>query len=279
MPSGILIGIHGLGKKPRELSYAACWQSAIRDGLVRNFAFAPAQVPLRLIYWGLWNHADNLPDEPYQADAGSGRYPSYVDRWQDLVLTDALAAGGGTVDTAKRFLGLDLAGEDFLRAQLDDLAVYYEDTNQRAKLRGLLRIALQQSAGSRIMLLAHSMGTIVAYDVMRELGRERPDLRVDHLVTLGSPLGLPHVLHRIRSEWGQPRVPTVVRRWSNFAERRDPVAFDAHLSDDFAPSDRGVAVEDAFIINSYGGSGIWRHHSALGYLRAPEVSRLVRDFL
>jgi hypothetical protein len=41
------------------------------------------------------------------------------------------------------------------------------------------------------------MGSIVAYDVLRLIGDERPDFTIEHLVTIGSPLGLPYVRRKI----------------------------------------------------------------------------------
>src|SRR3954451_10673743 len=59
----VIIGIHGLGKKPPEANYARNWEAAIRDGFVRNLGLSPAALPFRLIYWGLWRYQDNLPEE------------------------------------------------------------------------------------------------------------------------------------------------------------------------------------------------------------------------
>ena len=90
------------------------------------------------------------------------------------------------------------------------------------------------------MLIAHSMGSIIAYDVLRDLGRELTGMQVDHLVTIGSPLGMPYVLYKIRQENASIRTPSIVRRWTNLADRRDPIAVDVHLADEFEPNDRGV---------------------------------------
>jgi esterase/lipase superfamily enzyme len=47
------------------------------------------------------------------------------------------------------------------------------------------------------MLIAHSMGTIISYDVLRDLGQEDPSFKVPHFATIGSPLDLPHVKAKI----------------------------------------------------------------------------------
>jgi hypothetical protein len=71
-----------------------------------------------------------------------------------------------------------------------------------------------------------------------------------------------------------------VRRWTNLADRRDPVAVDVHLADEFEPNDWGVSVEDRLVINGYvAPSGKPNHHKIYGYLRAPELSQLVKGFI
>ena len=125
------------------------------------------------------------------------------------------------------------------------------------------------------MILSHSMGTIIAYDVLRAIGKDHPRLVVDNFVTLGSPLGLPHVKYKIAQENPLVRTPSIVRKWLNFADRRDPVAVDTHLAGDYQPNDSGVIVEDDLVSNDWGGI----HHKSYGYLRTPEVSNVIKNFI
>ncbi|MEE2971213.1 MAG: hypothetical protein VX741_13915 [Pseudomonadota bacterium] len=39
--------------------------------------------------------------------------------------------------------------------------------------------------------------------------------------------------------------------WKNFADRKDPVALDVHLSDDYGVNRRSVAVIDDLVYNGY----------------------------
>ncbi len=73
--------------------------------------------------------------------------------------------------------------------------------------------------------------------------------------------------------------PSIIRQWTKLADRRDPVAFDTHLEDDYEANDRGVAVRDDLIINDYKSpSGKTNSHKIYGYLRAPELSDVIRRF-
>ena len=60
----------------------------------------------------------------------------------------------------------------------------------RAPLRALLR-----AERGEVVLVAHSLGTVVAYDVLHELGAAA---RVRRFVTLGSPLGIEEVQDHLR---------------------------------------------------------------------------------
>jgi pimeloyl-ACP methyl ester carboxylesterase len=127
----------------------------------------------------------------------------------------------------------------------------YEDENFRNTARQRLIDKLREHAGKRIMLIGHSMGSIIAYDVLRIIGRETPPVPGDHFVTIGSPLGLPHVKTKIYQENDLVRTPSVVGRWTNFADRRDVVAVEAKLGDDYEANDQEVKVADVPVINGY----------------------------
>jgi hypothetical protein len=71
--------------------------------------------------------------------------------------------------------------------------------------------------GARVVL-AHSLGSVVAYETLWA----RPDLEVELLITLGSPLAPPDVVFdRLdpAPRNGKGRRPPGVRRWINVAPR------------------------------------------------------------
>jgi len=75
---------------------------------------------------------------------------------------------------------------------MPDLHSYREDESLRQAVQERLieRLRAARRWRRQVMLIAHSMGSIIAYDVLREAGQTLPRLRLAHLVTLGSPLGL-----------------------------------------------------------------------------------------
>ncbi len=278
-----ILGIHGLANKPPEDVLTMSCKAAVLEGLRRNCGNTEQKVEYKGIYWAdvMYPKPLNPDDEPYIKAGGRGPFKTYKDGWWSDVVAGILDIAGEALDGAKRYVGMDALADAVLKAKLKDLATYNENKAIRDELRGRLKQELLNvPANTRIMLIAHSMGTIIAYDVLRDIGRDNPNFQLDHLVTIGSPLGLPHVKNQIYQENNLVRTPTVVKRWTNFADRRDPVALDVHLSDDYAPNDRGVQVKDDLVINSYTSpAGKANYHKMYGYLRAPELSEVVRSFL
>jgi pimeloyl-ACP methyl ester carboxylesterase len=127
------------------------------------------------------------------------------------------------------------------------------------------------------MLIAHSMGSIIAYDVLAAAGRTLPGLRVSHFVTVGSPLGLSPVKEILAAPL---RVPECVERWGNLADPRDHVArWDTRLSSDFRENSAGAAISDHLVVNGYvSPSGKPNPHKIYGYLRTPEMSERIASF-
>jgi len=125
------------------------------------------------------------------------------------------------------------------------------------QMRAPVRQALLSSPRPAV-IVAHSLGTIILYDVLAEPGLA--SLSVQLLVTAGSPLGIGNVQNRLRDGAGRPHpVPTPLRAWSNFADRWDPVALDQTLRNEFDPP-RDFAVDES--VNNSADN----NHDLAGYL-------------
>lgn len=157
----------------------------------------------------------------------------------------------------------------FLEAFVADTAAYFFRQDARQKIRQRLATALKAAAGQPVTLVAHSHGSIVAYEVLSALGEAAG--KVGALVTIGSPLGIAEV-----QDWLEPdtrEVPAGLARWHNFADPLDPVAMDKRLAGDFKPASK---IQDELIVNSHSRriEG-FNPHSAVGYLAHPSVRRAV----
>ena len=128
------------------------------------------------------------------------------------------------------------------------------------------------------------MGSIVAYDVLRDIEATGPTVR--HLVTIGSPLALEDVKGRILEERGEkePRVPaSIVESWRNYADARDLVSFDLTVEREYDNA-KNIHFDDIRVKNGYrfkNDEGELEHnyHKSYGYLRTPELSETLRSFI
>jgi hypothetical protein len=304
MANKLIVGIHGLANKPEKEVLLKWWETSIREGLLKNENEGNPQFEYEMVYWRQFLYLNALHrneefyfdqlynSEPY-VEAKEGKLKVWKDSFFDAVAAKAFDLGGETLDTLKNRLGFNSLADAVLGKLLKDLHLYYEDGDIRAKLRNSLTEVLLANQGKEIMVVSHSMGSIVAYDALTLLGQTHPGFEVDYFVTIGSPLGLPHVRAKIVEEFthrvevkNRVRTPTVVKkRWLNYADRRDPVALDVKLSDDYSGNAGGVKCEDDLVNNDYrikkrGEKEESRnHHKSYGYLRTPEFSKLVKEFL
>lgn len=124
----------------------------------------------------------------------------------------------------------------------------------RAELRKRLIDDLEKAAkqAQKLVLVTHSMGTMIAYDVLRNC-KDCPPVEV--LFTLGSPLGITEVQEQLRAQ-GKQHVdfPPALGRWINVYDPLDPICGADPKMDDYRPT-AGRKVEDVRESNW----GSWRH--------------------
>ena len=278
----VVIGIHGLNNKSAPQKAQKWWHQAIEEGLQRN-ANASPQYIFELVYWADVNNDAPVPDaeqkSPYKPADGEGALPAYDAGVLDSVRGFVQEWVGRGLDKEKDLIGLGSNVEKIIGVKLKDLDVYYQKDSKRRAMRDRLITALRRHAGSKIVLIGHSMGSIIAYDVLRELDDD-PTLRIDHFITMGSPLGLPIVAMKNEEYFGNRKTPVIAKRWTNVSDPRDKVALDCILHDEYAENAQGITVEDTFIVNGYvNPQGEDNNHKSYGYLRAPEVTELLMKSL
>jgi len=279
----VIIGIHGLANKPPVDEKTRWWRDAITEGLSRNEGLDGAAFAFAFVYWADLRYETPLASdalaEPYRPQAASEPLPAEADA-PGLTGQDVLATLYAGIDRIEALTGITLVDDVILEHRFDDLWHYHGERAFAAEVRTRLSERLAEFRGHRILLVAHSMGSVIAYDVLRLLERDAPDLHVEHLVTVGSPLGLAKVKMKIASEFGATRVPNNLGHWTNLADGNDIVTVTGTLAEDYAPSDTGVAIADHRVVNDYRRpTGEANHHKSYGYLRTPEFSRIAGGFL
>ena len=116
-----------------------------------------------------------------------------------------------------------------------DVVRYLYQANWTIPMRRRVYDALS-TAPDPLIVVAHSLGTIIAYDVLTDPVFEGREIRL--FVTAGSPLGISNVMTRLRDGQGPGSIPGEIGSWSNFCDRLDPVAILGQtLGDKFAPYD------------------------------------------
>ncbi|GJD98030.1 hypothetical protein [Methylobacterium iners] len=280
---GVIIGIHGLANKPPVDEKTRWWKAAITEGLARNQGLTGAEFAFEFVYWADLRYEAPLQGdaiiEPYLPHGGKGPLPSGEDA-PPLTGQDVLATVYEGIDRIEEATGITLVDDLILEHRFDDLWHYHVEQDFAQQVRARLIERLHQFHEHRILLFAHSMGSVIAYDALRLLERDEPGLTVDHLVTAGSPLGLAKVKLKVEGECGGVRVPNNVRQWTNLADPNDIVTVTGALGSDYGPNNSGVEVIDQRVVNDYcRPNGEANHHKSYGYLRTPEFSHIASGYV
>ena len=156
--------------------------------------------------------------------------------------------------------------ERVIKRDLAQVTRYFTDDTLRESAQSqILRMADDQTK----VIIGHSLGSVVAYEVAHSLGQSLP-----LLITLGSPLGLETIVYqRLRPQ--PPGFPSAVHHWVNVADKEDLVAAEPDLTPFFGSSmPAGSSFDGAFTVEN--GSN---PHSAEIYLGKVKVAEAVRSAL
>lgn len=158
----------------------------------------------------------------------------------------------------------------------------------RERVRATLCKALDR--GDKILLAAHSTGSVVAYDVLWELSNDPryaedyAERKIDTWLTMGAPLGDSMVRRRLfgAAEKGRRKYPSNIVTWHNVSAEDDFFSHDNTLADDYKDmlKQRQVSsIRDYHIYNMAIRYGKSNPHSSLGYLIHPRVAQIISDWL
>jgi hypothetical protein len=233
-------------------------------------------------------------------------YRCYKPLDEDLPWIDALLKQDGPTredvreaqSWRRRFAWLMVAAADlfhFLIPLLPDPAVkntiretyryFSDDGGIGEQVRELLKAPLRRmlADGDRILIIAHSMGSVITYDALWELTHiEKNPGQVDLFLTLGSPLGMRFTQKRLRGarERGTQRYPHCIRRWANLTAQGDLMALDPTLRDDYRAMLELGLIQSITDVNG----GIFNYfrneeglnvHRSYGYLVNPRVGEVI----
>ena len=171
-----------------------------------------------------------------------------------------------------------------MELHLRDLRRYMHNRNDIAQhIRELLKIDLRaaRDANRPVLLIAHSIGSVIAFDALWQMSRaNRETMKIDLLLTMGSPLGQRYLQKRIkgRDAIGAVRFPDNIQRWINLTSFGDLTAIDPHLQTDFGEmTELGLvdSIDDRRTYNWFRLNGELNTHAEYGYLVNPETASIV----
>lgn len=309
-----IIAVHGMASKPPEKRWLGLW----RDALIGSITMSDRAIGRRmaddpgLLASAYWADAipDHLPDPPaaVSADQRSLSALMAVRRKQGAAMH--IPREGWGTSQARRFgvAAIDALSEslkvswELKEAAIAELHGYHSDPTIAERVRRPVEDRLREAwdAGRRVVIIAHSLGTTIAYDVLwRFTHRREPDLIryrdrvVDLFVTMGSPLGDPamsdamlcgawlrqsgtEAITQRRRAW-----PHNISRWHNYSALGDIVCHGLNMdSVFFAPMKRdlnGYKADDfrdyRRLFNPYRGPGNHPNpHKDYGYLAQPKLA-------
>jgi hypothetical protein len=176
-----------------------------------------------------------------------------------------------------------------VRSAVHETGLYFHNRDNIAcEVRELLKAPLRNALanGERVLLIGHSMGSIIAYDSLWELTHvEGVEGRVDLFLSLGSPLGMNFTqIHLLgfRQNHAQ-RFPGCLRRWVNIAAQGDLTALDPEVADDFSEMVRRGLIESITdehddVFNYFRNQNGLNFHRSYGYLVQPRVGAVIADW-
>ena len=269
------------------------------------------QLLSRCLIEGVRRQSDAIAEEILQEDAFSachwnhdfyGEHFDFTDffpavddllRKQEPTIKDKLCARTWRIKLSRlayqmgdRFPWLiNMIADEHVKAMLEGTNDYFDDIDGKAtRARDCVKENLGNCTNDcKILLIGHSLGSVIAYDSLFELSQlDRQRKRADLFLTLGSPLGLRYTQERLLSfsDSDPDKVPSNILEWKNVAARGDLISVDTTLADDFSlMTDQGLVdnITDYSkgVYNWFKGPLGYNFHSSYSYLSGPVVSNII----
>jgi hypothetical protein len=288
-----LVFIHGRSQQHKDaVALKAEWVGALRSGLAKGGLQLPiADTDIKFPYYGQTLHdlvsdAANVADVVVRGGSGSA---DAEQRFQQAVLEEVRQAKGITDEQIEEMLDSDVRQrgpmnwewvQGILKA-IDkhvpgasdlSIAVATRDVYQYLKnpgIRDAIEAGVRQAMapGVASIVVSHSLGTVVAYNLLRREGAAA-GWQVPLFLTLGSPLGV----KAIRSALAPISHPACAARWFNAMDQRDVVALYP-----LTPAHFGITpeIQNKTDVDNHTAN----RHGIAGYLDDAEVARQIHDAL
>lgn len=277
-----ILCVHGIGYQTQGAdSILSDWVPALRDGVRLAGGEPPAPERLGMAFYG------NLFRKKGTKGTKSISIPPYdendITDESERQLLEAWWVGGALIDknvpgpkeqtklrtpdlvqralnalSRSRFFA-NIALNVFI-ADLKQVTAYLHDEDVRREAQGCVEKAITDETR---VLVAHSLGTVVAYEALCA----HPEWPVRTFVSLGSPLGISNLIFELLRPAPQGGIgvwPKALSQWSNIADGGDIVALVKELRTRF-----GDRVQDCLVHNGA------HAHDVRPYLTSKEAGHAI----
>lgn len=317
-----IIFIHGLAAKPNSDDLLRLWKKALIEGVRESDEplaeeMESAEDLFRFAYWAN-AMPDHIEDSQHSVEEMEISVDNVIAERREEGDDLHISARGWVGAKARKFgvkaLNAVATALTMKEAVIDEHArevfLYHSDQYTADRMRASLEKSLTDAwdANQRIILVSHSMGTFLAYDVLwrfshrsEDAYRKHKDQSVDLFITMGSPLGDRTLRgYMLIDRWKDAPessddsirrryYPTNIDMWKNFSAYGDVVCHDSDLNDDFFDGLKEVfdgkygpksLADYVKLYNPYVNPQEKRNpHKSYGYLVQPKLSQnLIRFF-
>ena len=152
-----------------------------------------------------------------------------------------------------------------------DVYVYLTNSGIRQVIEDGISAAI--TPGVETVVVAHSLGTVVTYNLLRREGHDR-NWKVPLLVTVGSPLAVTAIRRTLKS-FATTRTPECVAAWLNAMDSRDVVALYPLDPENFPIDPPNPAIENKTDVQNKTDN----RHGITGYLDNDVVASRIHQAL
>ncbi len=305
-----IIFIHGRATKPLEQNLRMLWYEAIVHGLNRDFGDTEItnfhNVSKKFVYYGHIsneflheNNGDVIPDDYVSRLASLEQMKVYMASDFNKDNYNLLPGKNSTyeffADLLSSPLSLFSLGQKLIGTVAPDMREYwnpeaYFGSDIRFEFTKALVDAFDDKKNHKILIVAHSLGSIVAYDCLWKLSHygeyrsKYQNCKID-LITLGSPLGDENVKKELKGKnsIGLRKYPHNIKSWTNISAEDDYICHDSKIANDFREMVDLKLINNIKDINSIYNltvrNGKSNPHSAIGYLIHPEFIKVLNNWL
>jgi hypothetical protein len=296
-----LVFVHGRAQENKDsIALKAEWIGALSEGLAKsNLTLPIPETDVRFPFYGdtlydlvagkTANEAAEIIIRGQDSDAEEKRFLESVleeIRQKEGITDDQLIAIAGqdvlekgplnwgwvqaVLKAVDRHVPFGSGGSIALATR--DVYRYLRNSTIRQVIDGGVSGAI--TAGRETVLVSHSLGTVVAYNLLRQNGQAEGWM-VPLFVTLGSPLAVSEIRKSVRALAAPTQCPTCVGGWFNAMDERDVVALYPLTAGQFPLDPTDPAIENKTDVQNK----TENRHGIGGYLDDKEVARKIHDAL